>query len=131
MTNSAPQVRFVKAAADKGAAGIPGLHKNSREAHPLEFDERAVNWAGYLLLNAKRIPEAIAVFNLNVEAYPDSANTYDSLSDAYIRAGDKEQAVFYRRMTLDIIPLDKKADPATLDSLKQAALVKLKTLENK
>ena len=46
-------------------------------------------------------------------------------------AGDKEQAVFYCRKTLDIISLDIKADPATLDSLKQTVLDKLKNLEKK
>ncbi len=71
------------------------------------------------------------MFKLNVETYPESANVYDSLSDAYIKAGDKERAIFYCKKTLEIIPLDKKADKATLDTLRLGALDKLKDLEKK
>ena len=127
----APSVRFVKAVIEKGIAETPALFKEYREAYPQEFNEQAGNWAGYLLLQSRRTQEAIAVFKLNVEAYPESANVYDSLSDAYIRAGDKEQAIFYCKKTLEIIPLDTKADKATLDTLRLGALDKLKDLEKK
>jgi CubicO group peptidase (beta-lactamase class C family) len=129
--SDSPGVRFVKASIEKGVAAIPALFKEFREADAQGFNEQTVNWAGYLLLNAKRHREAIAVFELNVEAYPQSANTYDSLSDAYIAAGDKQQAIVYCTKALEAIPLDKNADPAALESLKRTALAKLKNLEKK
>jgi CubicO group peptidase (beta-lactamase class C family) len=126
-----PGVRFVMAAMEKGEAEIPALFKEYRASYPEDFNEQAVNWVGYQLLQGKRNQEAIAVFKLNVEAYPESANTYDSLSDAYIQAGDTEQAIVWCKKTLEIIPLDKTTDPATLDNLKRGALDKLKRLEKK
>ncbi len=41
----------------------------------------------------KKVKEAIEVFKLNVEAYPQSANVYDSLGQAYMVNGDKELAI--------------------------------------
>ncbi|MDP9230065.1 MAG: tetratricopeptide repeat protein, partial [Bacteroidota bacterium] len=58
--------------------------------HATEFD---LNTAGYDLLSAKKINEAIEVFKLNVKLFPDSWNTYDSLGEALALAGNKKEAV--------------------------------------
>ena len=42
-----------------------------------------MNNLGYQLLGSKKIADAIAVFQRNVELYPASANVYDSLGDGY------------------------------------------------
>ena len=46
------------------------------------FPENETNLLGYQLLQEGNAKEAVEVFKLNVDAYPASANTYDSLSDA-------------------------------------------------
>ncbi|MEW6336035.1 MAG: serine hydrolase [Acidobacteriota bacterium] len=58
-----------------------------------EFHERELNLLGYELIARGRIDEAIAIFALNVEIYPDSGNVYDSLAEAYATKGDKDLAV--------------------------------------
>jgi len=50
--------------------------------------ERSLNSLGYELLGKKSFDEAIEVFKLNVEAYPDSWNAYDSLAEAYATRSD-------------------------------------------
>ncbi len=55
--------------------------------------EGAVNTLGYRLMEMRRFEQAIEVFKLNVEAFPQSANTYDSLGEAYMNAGNKELAI--------------------------------------
>jgi len=55
--------------------------------------ERQMNRLGYDLLSAKRVKDAVAVFKLNVEDYPQSFNTYDSLAEAYLADGDKDLAI--------------------------------------
>jgi predicted Zn-dependent protease len=47
---------------------------------------------GYQLLFGEKPDEAIAVFKSNVEHYPESANVYDSLAEAYERGGKLELA---------------------------------------
>ena len=56
------------------------------------FSERAMNALGYKLLGNNKTSEAIEIFKLNVEAYPESWNVYDSLGEAYIKNGDKKLA---------------------------------------
>lgn len=75
-----------------------------RRAAPALVAEQTINLAGYNLLGAGRTTDALKMFQLNVDTYPQSANAYDSLADAYVAAGDRAKA----------IELAKKAD-AMLD----------------
>jgi len=51
-----------------------------------------INRMGYDALEQKKTRLAIALFKANVSAFPDSANAYDSLGEAYRRSGDKDRA---------------------------------------
>jgi hypothetical protein len=59
---------------------------------------------GYNLLNQFKIAEAIAVFKLNTELYPDSSNVWDSLGEGYIYADNKELAVQSYKKSLELNP---------------------------
>jgi CubicO group peptidase (beta-lactamase class C family) len=74
-----------------------------------DFGEMELNTLGYQLLGMKRIKEAIEVFKLNVEAYPQAANPYDSLGEAYMMNGDKELAVKNYKRALELNPQNKNA----------------------
>src|SRR5215211_5875111 len=54
--------------------------------------ENLINQMGYQSLFAGRSDEAITIFKTNVERYPESANVYDSLAEAYERGGKLELA---------------------------------------
>ena len=54
--------------------------------------EPLINQLGYQSLFADRFDEAITIFKANVERYPESANVYDSLAEAYERSGKLELA---------------------------------------
>jgi hypothetical protein len=56
------------------------------------FDEGELNTLGYWLLEQDLIDDAIAVFSLNVESYPEAANPHDSLGDALMAATRFEEA---------------------------------------
>ena len=55
--------------------------------------EAMVNDFGYNKLGNKKYNEAIAAFKYNVSNNPGSANTYDSLGEAYERAGMFSEAI--------------------------------------
>lgn len=55
--------------------------------------ESAMNSLGYRLLEINHLDQAIEIFKLNVQSYPQSANAYDSLAEAYMKSGNKELAV--------------------------------------
>lgn len=54
--------------------------------------ELLINQLGYQSLFRERFDEAITIFKTNVERYPESANVYDSLAEAYERSGKLELA---------------------------------------
>lgn len=54
--------------------------------------ENTLNQIGYQFLQAKQFVEAIDVFKKNTQNYPNSANVYDSLAEAYEKNGQLKQA---------------------------------------
>jgi CubicO group peptidase (beta-lactamase class C family) len=55
--------------------------------------ENMINDVGYQLINQKRMQKAIAVLTFNTQQFPKSANTFDSLGEAYYRNFQDEQAI--------------------------------------
>lgn len=78
----------------------------------LDFGERSLNNLGYELL-ASAAPEdleaAIAVLQLNAGQYPKSGNAWDSLAEAYAKAGKREIAAIYYRKSLENDPDNEHA----------------------
>jgi hypothetical protein len=77
--------------------GMPALdahyQKLSAKFHyAIPVPENLINQVGYQLLGANQNDEAIAVFKVQVERYPDSPNVYDSLAEAYERTGHLDLA---------------------------------------
>jgi CubicO group peptidase (beta-lactamase class C family) len=62
------------------------------------------NILGYTLLEEKLYDMAIAVFTINTRMFPNIANTYDSLAEAYMLSGDKESAIKYYKKALEVDP---------------------------
>jgi hypothetical protein len=67
-------------------------------------DENRLNSLGYRFMGEKRLAEAIAVFKLNVELYPQSWNVYDSLAEGHMMNGEKELAIEYYEKSLALNP---------------------------
>lgn len=81
----------------------------ARTPEAFVFDEPELNTLGYALLRGGRVADAVAIFALNVEMYPAGANTYDSLGEAYLAAGDTTLARANYRRSLDLNPLNGNA----------------------
>lgn len=81
----------------------------SDPANTFTSSESPVNTLGYKLMEMKRIDQAIEVFKLNVEAFPQSANTYDSLGEAYMNAGNKELAIKNYEKAIELDPSNSNA----------------------
>ncbi|MGK6341455.1 serine hydrolase [Chryseobacterium sp. DT-3] len=82
--------------------------KIKEENHHL-LSENYLNDVGYSLLNKKDFTKAIDVFRLNTALYPGSANAYDSLGEAYMKAGQKEKAKATYQKLLKINPSNENA----------------------
>jgi uncharacterized protein len=80
------------------AGGLKGVEEHYRKlSERLGFTvpppEALMNQVGYQALGQGNLEDAIAAFKRNVERHPDSANVYDSLGEAYERAGRQELAL--------------------------------------
>jgi glyoxylase-like metal-dependent hydrolase (beta-lactamase superfamily II) len=73
------------------------------------FDETELNRLGYRLMNRDEFDQAILVFQINVELYPDSSNAYDSLGEVYMIRGEKELAIENYQRSLELNPNNTNA----------------------
>jgi uncharacterized membrane protein len=84
-------------------------HLKTTQAATYNFDEDQLNSLGYQLIRTKHFNEAVRIFQLNIEAYPKSANTYDSLGEGYMNAGNKPQAIVNYQKSLQLNPKNRNA----------------------
>ena len=68
------------------------------------FSEAEFNAYGYALLQQERVEEAITMFRINAELYPESWNVYDSLGEALLRAGRTDEAAVMYEKSLALNP---------------------------
>ncbi|RYU93930.1 thioredoxin family protein [Emticicia agri] len=78
------------------------LQHASVEIKSLLRNSSELNAYGYVLLGQKRYKEAIAVLEFNTNVYLQEANTFDSLAEAYLIAGDQKKALYYYEKALQI-----------------------------
>jgi tetratricopeptide (TPR) repeat protein len=81
-------------------------------------DQENMNDLGYTEMNSGHLPQALAIFQLNVQLYPDSWNVYDSLGEAYRKAGDKQQSIANYEKSLQLNPRNTSGARA-LEELKK------------
>ncbi len=81
--------------------------KENKSEYIIVEDE--MNILGYQFLQRGKTKEAIEVFRLNTEAFPESFNTWDSFAEAYMISGDKENAIKYYKKSLELNPQSTSA----------------------
>ena len=88
---------------DGNERGTAQYRELREEVGPTIFAEPLLGEIGARLMNAKQMNLALAVFRLNVEAFPQSSTTHESLADVYVRSGDTTHAIesYERAVTLD------------------------------
>jgi len=102
---------FIQVLNTQGVAAAVELFdmKRKEDKSWIPFSETQMNILGYQHLQTGKTGEAIELFKLNVQAYPESANTYDSLGEAYMINGDKELAIQNYQKSLELNPDNKNA----------------------
>jgi dienelactone hydrolase len=80
----------------------------AREAG-FELKEGELNEWGYGMLRAGEPAQAIEIFRLATVLYPSSANTFDSLAEAYEQQGDKPNAILHYQRSLQLNPKNDNA----------------------
>lgn len=93
------------------------------------LDENRFNTWGYDLLGQQRSKDALAVFQLNAWAHPESANAQDSLADGYLSVNDKQHARAAVERAIALAPADRTLDPAAKSAFVSEENAKLQKME--
>ena len=102
-----PSEHLAKENFDKALEGYLSIKELDSTIYMI--DEYDLNRLGYDYLRDENYKNAITVFKMNVELYPESGNVYDSLADAYLRSGDSAQAFTNYKKALEIEPRNPRA----------------------
>lgn len=98
-------------AAEIGIDSAIALYRDIKLNKSSEYNmkESQLNSLGYELLKIGKKKEAIEIFKLNIEAFPESANVYDSMGEAYLADGNNDLAEFNYRKSLELNPGNENA----------------------
>ena len=92
---------------EAGIAEYRDLKKNQSTIY--DFRESELNELGYRLMGTGKLKEAVEIFKLNVEVYPQAFNTYDSLGEGYMNMNERELAVRNYKKSLELNPKNTNA----------------------
>mgnify|MGYP006307721879 FL=1 len=79
--------------------------KLDSEPDKYEANELGINALGYRHMREQNLETALAIFKINAEYNPLSANVYDSYGEALLANGDTLQSIKYYKKSLE---LDRK-----------------------
>lgn len=103
---NSPARTLLKAVVARGAKAALADYRAWRKGRAAAevVGEEQMNRVGYNLLSLGRAADAVEVFKLNVEDYPQSSNAYDSLGEAYMESGERELAIKNYRKSIELDP---------------------------
>jgi len=75
-----------------------------------DLSESGINSFGYQIMSQGLKEDALKIFKLNTELYPEGFNTFDSYGECLLELGDKENAIIAYRKSLELNPENKNAE---------------------
>lgn len=81
-------------------------HKNDSDYH---VSEQELIVAGYKLLHADNAKDAVEVFKLSTEIFPNKDNPYDSYAEALMVLGNNDEAILNYKKSLQLNPKNNNA----------------------
>ena len=88
--------QFLKLVQSNGAEKAIDIYNEHARKNPdlkVFSNSGTLNRLGYNLINQKKLDDAIKIFHLNVQLFPNDANIQDSLAEGYKVKGDKKRAI--------------------------------------
>ena len=94
----------------QGFDHAPAIYAAMLKDQPdFKLDEETMNFWAFQLMDENHLPEATDLFKLTVQLFPGSWNAYDSLGEAYMRAGQKQLAIDNYKKSLELNPANDNA----------------------
>ena len=107
-SNSLKKLRkeLIKQNYNNGIKITANLKKNDTN---FTLNENELNDYGYKLLGESKQTEAVKIFKLNVDLYPQSANANDSYAETLAGLGNKKEAIKYYKIAFRLNPKNSNA----------------------
>lgn len=112
---------------EKGPAFFEQKIDSIRAAFKINSDE-TLNNLGYYYVGLEKYDTAIPIFRKNIELFPEVANCYDSLGEAYMLSGNREEAIKYYQKAFSKVFDDETMDEEGRESLIENIKSKLQEL---
>ena len=94
----------------QGFDHAPAIYAAMLKDQPdFKLDEETLNFWASTLMGENHLAEATDLFKLGVQVYPSSWNAYDSLGEAYMKAGEKQLAIDNYKKSLELNPANDDA----------------------
>jgi len=102
---------FFKTLSRDGASAAVRVYRTLLTQNPATkpFAEARLNQLGYQSLQGGKTADALDLFRLAVDIYPNSSNVYDSYGEALLAAGDTTQAIANYKRSLELNPNNTNA----------------------
>lgn len=81
---------------------IDFIKKVNAENSKYDLSENSLNNFGYQLMAQNNNQDALKIFKLNTELYPNAYNTYDSYGECLLKLGRKKEAIKAYKKSLDL-----------------------------
>lgn len=91
----------------EGEAAAVAFFEEAKGSDTLYVSENEINLAGYGFLQSGQMAEAEAMFRLNLEAFPESFNVYDSYGEILMVMGHKSEAIKNYQKSIELNPDNK------------------------
>lgn len=100
------RIPLLRAYRSGGTAGVVRLYSrlHQNESSKYDFSSPELNSLGYQVMRMGDIAGAVEIFELNVEQFPQEWNVYDSLGEAYLKLGNKAEAISNYKRSLELNP---------------------------
>lgn len=94
---------------EEGIKMYKDLKKSDFETYNFS-DEDELNRLGYQLIEKKQLEDAIKIFQLLISEFPNSANAYDSIGEAYYLNGNTDLALLNYKKSVELNPTNSNAE---------------------
>ena len=88
---------------------IAFIQSENKEESKYDLSEGGINSLGYAVLEQGDKEDALKIFKLNTELYPEGYNTYDSYGECLLALGRKEEGLKAYEKSLELNPKNDNA----------------------
>ena len=127
ITNQLDRTYFLKLVDDRGTDFLT-TERDSLQSKYNITNANILNILGYNLMNQGRMDDALVVFKVNIELFPDIANCYDSIAEYYMNREENDLSIRYYNIAYEKLPADSTVNEQFKERLREGIAQKLDDL---